>query len=64
MVTTETATYGVGPATMNQVGDTMNSRSMQGGATIVTQFNRDNLDDDYAGTGNGGFDEIDDLRRA
>ena len=47
---------------MNQVGNTMNSGTMQGGATIVTQFNRDNLDDDCAGAGE--FNEIDDLRRA
>ena len=33
---------------------------MQGGATIITQFNRDNLDDDAGAAIN---DEIDDLRR-
>ena len=42
--------------------DTLNSRSMQGGATIVTQFNRDNLEEDAAGI--AANDEIDDLRRA
>ena len=58
----DTAVYGV--ARQQQV-DTLNSRTMQGGATIVTQFNRDNLDEDCAGaSGNAGFDEIDDLRRA
>ena len=40
--------------------ETLNNRA-QGGATIVTQFNRDNLDDD---AGVGANDEIDDLRRA
>ena len=44
------------------VSDTLNSRSMQGGATIVTQFNRDNLDE--TGGNAGAYDEIDDLRRA
>lgn len=58
----DTAVYGVGQA--QQQVDTLNTRSMPGGATIVTQFNRDNLDDDYAATGTGGYDEIDDLRRA
>ena len=43
------------------VADTLNSRSMQGGATIVTQFNRDNLEEDAGIAAN---DEIDDLRRA
>ena len=58
----DTAIYGIGQA--HQQVDTLNSRSMQGGATIVTQMNRDNLDDDFAATGNAGYDEIDDLRRA
>ena len=58
----DTAVYGVGQA--QHQADTLNTRSMQGGATIVTQFNRDNLDEDYAATGTGGYDEIDDLRRA
>jgi len=39
---------------------TLNNRAMQGGATIVTQFNRDNLDEEGVACGN---DEIDDLRR-
>jgi len=47
-----------------QVSDTLNSRSMQGGATIVTQFNRDNLDETAGNAGGAGYDEIDDLRRA
>ena len=58
----DTAIYGVGQA--QQQADTLNTRSNQGGATIVTQYNRDNLDDDYADTRAGGYDEIDDLRRA
>lgn len=41
-------------------GETLNNRAVQGGSTIVTQYNRDNLDD-YAGV--GANDEIDDLRR-
>ena len=41
-------------------GDTFNNRAgVQGGATIVTQYNRDNIDDDQA-IDNA---EIDDLRR-
>ena len=58
----DTAVYGVGQA--RQQVDTLNSRSMPGGATIVTQLNRDNLDEDYAATGNADYDEIDDLKRA
>lgn len=40
--------------------ETLNSHAA-GGATIVTQFNRDNLEDSMAIPAN---DEIDDLRRA
>ncbi len=40
--------------------ETLNARA-DGGATIVTQFNRDNLEDSMAIPAN---DEIDDLRRA
>ena len=48
--------------TLRPVGavDTLNTRSMQGGATIVTQFGRDNLEEEG---GYGGNEEIDDLRR-
>merc|ERR1719464_472678 len=49
----DTAIYGVGQA--QQQADTLNTRSNQGGATIVTQYNRDNLDDDYADTRAGGY---------
>ena len=48
-------TQGAGGASMVDAG------GMLGGATIVTQFNRDNLDDDDRVAGN---EEIDDLRRA
>ena len=41
---------------------TLNERTVHGGATIVTQYNRDNLDD--FGATNGSNAEIDDLRRA
>lgn len=42
-------------------GESLNARAMQAGATITTQFNRDNLDEDAGLNAN---DEIDDLRRA
>ena len=41
-------------------GDTFNNRAgINGGATIATQYNRDNIDDEQAEAP----DEIDDLRR-
>ncbi len=45
----------------NQYAGTLNERAVQGGATIVTQYNRDNLDD--FGATHGSNAEIDDLRR-
>jgi len=38
-----------------------NRSTVQGGATILTQYNRDNLEEDMVG--GGANDEIDDLRR-
>ena len=46
--------------TLGRPGDSLNGRAVQGGATIVTQFNRDNLDDDAAVPDQN---DIDDLRR-
>ena len=54
------ATNVMGNLTNLPPNDSLNGRAVQGGATIVTQFNRDNLDDDV---GAGANDEIDDLRR-
>lgn len=45
------------------VAESFNNRSGMQGGTIVTQYNRDNLDDDHVGMGTGANDEIDDLRR-
>ena len=45
----------------NLYSGTLNERAVQGGASIVTQYNRDNLDD--FGVTHGSNAEIDDLRR-
>ena len=64
----DTAVYGIAQSHQQHHVDTLNSRSIQGGAgTIVTQFGRDNLDGTSTANnaaGAGGYDEIDDLRRA
>ena len=54
-------TYGSGAG---NPAETLNNRAgVQGGATIVTQFNRDNLDSFGGPSAAGNDDEIDDLRR-
>ena len=45
----------------NLYSGTLNERAVQGGASIVTQYKRDNLDD--FGVTHGSNAEIDDLRR-
>ena len=54
-------TYGgMGMAQATYQNETLNSRAMGMPGGIVTQYNRDNLDDDAGAAIN---DEIDDLRR-
>ena len=51
---------GMGMAQTTYQNETLNSRAMGMPGGIVTQYNRDNLDDDAGAAIN---DEIDDLRR-